>query len=497
MRRVMLNNTIIGVCLILAFQGCAQAPHGFKASPSNDNVSTLFEGIRKNEALLQYFFSQMPKGGDLHNHLTGSAYAETYFNIALRDSMFLDTVTYVLYLKNDDHKPSTSIQLKPGINNEHAYRLKSIDSWSIRNFNACRQTLPPDEFFFATFGIFGAAIGGNLAELLIELRLRAELENVQYLEIMAASPKAYQNLLNDYKQQNDSLIDLIKKRDSLGIMNVLSNLFSEFEKSDSLKKSISTYVNFINNIDSISRDSAKSVISYYQAYAGRNNKNPVIVFAQAYIGFKSSADSSSKLVGVNIIQPENGDYALRDYWGHMQMFGYLKDKIPGVKTSMHAGELRLGLTPPEDLQNHVDQAVTIAKANRIGHGVDIAFEKNAKEVLSKMANIAIEINLSSNEFILGVKDSEHPIMLYRKSGVPIVLSTDDAGILRTNLTQQFVMAALRYPDLKYEDFRQFVLNSIDYSFMPSSEKTNMKQKLNDLLLDFEKRIASVLFSFNP
>jgi adenosine deaminase/adenosine deaminase CECR1 len=157
----------------------------------------------------------------------------------------------------------------------------------------------------------------------------------------------------------------------------------------------------------------------------------------------------------------------------MEMFKNLKEKFPGVKTSMHAGELRLGLTPPEDLNFHITDAVTRAGANRIGHGVDIAFETDADATLNYMAknNIAIEINLTSNEFILGVKDGEHPLPLYYDYKVPIVLSTDDPGILRSDLSEQYVLAAQRYSKLRYPDFKNFAYNSIRYSFLPEDEKT--------------------------
>jgi adenosine deaminase/adenosine deaminase CECR1 len=70
--------------------------------------------------------------------------------------------------------------------------------------------------------------------------------------------------------------------------------------------------------------------------------------------------------------------------------------------------------------------------------------------------------------------------------VPFVLSTDDAGILRTNLTQQYVIAALRYPELKYEDFRKFALNSIKFSFLPSAKKSELEKKLEEQLDVFER-----------
>jgi adenosine deaminase/adenosine deaminase CECR1 len=92
--------------------------------------------------------------------------------------------------------------------------------------------------------------------------------------------------------------------------------------------------------------------------------------------------------------------------------------------------------------------------------------------------IVIEINLVSNEFILKVKDNRHPISLYRNFGVPIVISTDDAGILRTNMTEQYVLLAKRYKDISYADIKQYVYNSINFSFI-QDEKLK-KQLIKDL-----------------
>lgn len=104
----------------------------------------------------------------------------------------------------------------------------------------------------------------------------------------------------------------------------------------------------------------------------------------------------------------------------------------------------------------------------------------------KRRRIAVEINLTSNEFILGVKDDAHPFMLYRQAGVPTVLSTDDPSILRTSLTQQYVLATLRY-GLSYPEIKELVYNSINYSFAPENEKDILKNQVDKALSDFEKK----------
>ncbi len=61
------------------------------------NVQEYFESIKGNHAALRQFFTAMPKGGDVHNHLTGSAYAETYFELAAKKKMYVNLETGKLY----------------------------------------------------------------------------------------------------------------------------------------------------------------------------------------------------------------------------------------------------------------------------------------------------------------------------------------------------------------------------------------------------------------
>jgi adenosine deaminase len=106
--------------------------------------------------------------------------------------------------------------------------------------------------------------------------------------------------------------------------------------------------------------------------------------------------------------------------------------------------------------------------------------------------IPIEINLYSNEFILKVKEDRHPVMLYKKFNVPIVISTDDEGILRTNLIEQYVLLAKRYKEIKYADIKQIVYNSIHYSFIKEPElKKKIRSRLDTDFKNFEKKILDL------
>jgi adenosine deaminase/adenosine deaminase CECR1 len=76
--------------------------------------------------------------------------------------------------------------------------------------------------------------------------------------------------------------------------------------------------------------------------------------------------------------------------------------------------------------------------------------------------------------------------LYKEFGVPIVISTDDAGILRTNMTEQYVLLAKRYKTVSYTDIKQFVYNSIYYSFIQDpAVKKQLVQDLDNRFKAFE------------
>ncbi|MDR2658616.1 MAG: hypothetical protein LBC27_01315 [Spirochaetaceae bacterium] len=68
--------------------------------------------------------------------------------------------------------PPHLFSLTPGTANFHNIHVQCIDHWSVRNYGVVSETLPPDEFFFDTFEIFGSAGSGteNSITLFKELR---------------------------------------------------------------------------------------------------------------------------------------------------------------------------------------------------------------------------------------------------------------------------------------------------------------------------------------
>jgi len=192
---------------------------------------------------------------------------------------------------------------------------------------------------------------------------------------------------------------------------------------------------------------------------------PEQVFAQSLLAFLL-VQADSRVVGVNLVGPEDHPTALADYETHMRQLKFLAERFSPVPIALHAGELRLGLVHPRHLRSHIRQAVEIAGARRIGHGVSIAYEDDAEEVLQLMAErqVAVEINLTSNEQILGVTGATHPFDVYREYDVPLTVSTDDQGVSRGDLTHEYQRAVETY-DLDYRDIVALTRNSLTYAFI--------------------------------
>ena len=466
----------------------------------------LYNSIRGNLAKLRQFFAEMPKGGDLHNHLTGSAYAETYFEIACKKEMYADLSTGKLYKDVPSH-PCTIVKLSWNMPDLHNIRMTLIDKWSLRNFQPYKCALGPDEYFFGEFGLFSAATEeDDLIRIAHELKVRAVEENVLYLEIMGTSPSVSPTLLDSdtYELCNNEIKNAYKayyngEKSEKEFVDTLDNVYAQLEGSTNVAVAIDQYVQQIERIDYESNASrvlptdtcsleGKSLTVRYQGYASRT-KEPMDVFVQLYIVHKAMIQSDL-IVGCNIVAAENSEKSMVYYKAHMLMFNELRAKLSDdkdkVHTSLHAGELTIGLIRPEHMTYHINDAVNIALADRIGHGVDIPFEHNSYSILREMRDrdIAVEINLTSNEFILGEKGDSHPFKIYKDAGVPMVICTDDPGILRTSLTEEYALAAYRY-DLSYEDVKEMSRNAIVYSFLDSETKNELLKKYDNLVTAFE------------
>lgn len=498
MTKITLSTLLLCTSLIA---GCTTTHHSSNAgsgSPSSNFQKTeqfYHEILGTDEAdiaKLNLFMTRMPKGGDLHHHYSGTIYAETYLDWVAAKDWRIDSCSLQIITNNLKKEGNCQALTVDELMRQDRLFRKLLTLWSDKDFdNHYHDQPPPDTNFFSTFGYFGAA-ANVYPEIGVQIiKQRALAENVTYIETQYSRTGAKaKNYLTD--EQRNALIERLRATNSQQEVNALLSEISDLLTSkNGFNEKVSGFINEVETIHQGIDDDNFTL--RYQTYTARV-QDPLQVYTELFSGFLAT-HQSPLIVGVNIVAPENNHVALRDYTLHMRMYNYLHSRYPAVNRALHAGELTLGMVRPKDLLFHIQEARDIAKAQRIGHGIDLPYERNSLVLLEDLKqNAVVEINLTSNEFILGVEGNEHPYLIYSSYGVPMVISTDDSGVSRNNLTGEFVLLASRYK-VSYQKIKEYVYNSIHYSFMSEADKASNVQRLDNKFEAFEAEMARLSEKF--
>ena len=459
----------------LVLVGCrgAASPAAAPVPTASTPVVRYFNSIRGDTTRLIAFLREMPKGGDLHNHLGGAVYAESMIRWAGADGLCLTLATLSLSLPPcalASDRPAVSTIAK----NTDLYG-KVIDAWSMRNFDYTRQI--GHDHFFDTFGKFGLANNRHVGDMLAEVSSRAASDHVAYLELMqtldggiAAGMAARVGYTGDFAVMRDRLL-------RAGLVDSLRGVQSIIDAAEGRRLAQ-------QHCGTTMADSACSVTIRY-LYQVLRGLTPEVVFAQILTGFEL-ARKDSRVVGFNLVMPEDAAVPMRDFSLHMSMIDYLHRLYPEVHITLHAGELVASLVPAPGLTFHIRESIEKGHAERIGHGVDVMGEHDADGLLKMMAarHVLVEIALTSNDGILGIRGAQHPLATYLKYGVPVALSTDDEGVSRSDMTHEFLRAVIDQ-HLDYPTLKQMARNSITYSFAEPLMKERLLREFDAAVGAFE------------
>jgi adenosine deaminase len=434
-----------------------------KAGPAELRAAKVLADLRGDPLALHEFLKRMPKGADLHIHLHGAVFAETLIKEAIEDKLCVDEAAHAFA------KPQSTTGDAPGCEEGAVPAAKVlqirplynglIDAFSMRNFVASEGESGQDHFFGA-YTKFGGVDPSHTGEWLDEVAGRAAAQNMQYLELMATPTWNRLNFITKDVAWREDLADLRQELLAKGLTEDIPAARQFWDDAEAKRRALGQ----CGQQDET--PGCKVALRYvYEIF--RNNPKE-LVFAEALFGFEL-ASADPRVVAINFVGEEDGPDAMADYAEHMRMVGFLRTLYPRVRVSLHAGELAPGLVPPEGLCCHIRLAVEEAGTDRIGHGSDVMYEDRPYELLRTMADrgVLAEINLTSNDMILGMSGNRHPFATYRKFGVPVALSTDDPGIERIDLTDEYVRAVTDY-GLTYAEIKDIVRNSLEYSFLPGS-----------------------------
>ena len=193
--------------------------------------------------------------------------------------------------------------------------------------------------------------------------------------------------------------------------------------------------------------------------------------------YKLVHDNPDLLVAVNMVGREDNDkgYPAR----FLPTLRELRQQYGGVRLSIHAGEV-------DEPNEHVRDTLLLG-ADRIGHGINLISDDDTM-LLMRHGPYLVEINLISNLLLGYVNDySEHPFPEYLRTGIPVALSSDDRGMWESTMTDEFYVATTEFR-LSWEEIKTLSRNSLKHAFVSEESKEQLLREYNERISRFERQM---------
>jgi len=445
------------------------------APAAEERTAKYLASVREKPLELMGFLERMPKGGDLHNHLTGAVYAESYINYAVEDGDCIDHTTFKILPPPCD----ASRGLLPASQaiSDFVFRNLVIDALSIRNFHPTAEDRDVRLHFFATFGKFDLVTNKHWGEMLAEVAHRAGAQKEVYLETMLTPDQGEALQLGKEIAWNEDFGAIRSEMLAGGMAKVVADGRKNLDEAErKMRQVLGCDAAQASGPSEARPDAHSDVHPDVGCKVTLRYLNQVLrafpkeqVFAQMVAGFEI-ASVDPRVVGINLVQSQDEYNALKDFDLQMRMLDYLHGVYPKVHITLHAGELTPGEVKPEELYaSHIRKSIEIGHAERIGHGLDVIYERDPVELVALMArkHILVEDCLYSHEVVRDMKGAENVLPTYLRGGVPVSLATDDEAIVRSELSWYFRRAVEGY-NVEYPTLKRMVRDSLEHAFLPGA-----------------------------
>jgi adenosine deaminase CECR1 len=431
--------------------------------PSVSYAEDWFEVFKKtasDQELYQFLYS-MPKGGDLHHHMSGSALSDWWYTLALEQKKngyeyFTKTKInnckaygtnqfgYRPYLLMFHNLQKSSYQKLSECERSEYKKLGDLNSiekeaW-MNSIRLNHQDEGRDEFFQTHWQRLDDLYANPflMAEILVKNMQAFADEGLIYMESMMGA--------SGFKQADGTMLS----------SDAVADLYRARLKQTDAEATGMT-VRLQTSILRFADSAEQQLIQAYELVS-RNN---------------------DLYLAVNMVGREDNDK------GHPLRFKEtlrtLRKKYHNVRLSIHAGEV--------DEPNHHIRDTLLIGADRIGHGVNLISDNELMRQM-RYGPYLVEINLISNLLLEYVDDySQHPFPEYLRLGIPVALSTDDRGMWDSNLTDEFFVAVKEF-NLSWDELKTLSQNSLKYSFVDDSTKQQLVRKLSKNLAKFEQKVTS-------
>lgn len=421
-----------------------------------------FDDIRNggNAEDLYRLLYYMPKGADLHNHLSGSVFSEALFDMALAEAARGYEYYTKVRIENCRGYGGNEFGLQPYylmFRNISQHEFAGLDDCEKGEYKRFRDLDAEereawmdsirldkthegrDEFFQTHWQRLNALYFNpwiQAESMIWNMQAFAE-EGVSYVELQVAGG-GMQNGDGSFMLATE-VVDILRQR---------------LQQKDA---------------------TATGVTTRFQAALLRFTPNAEDDLKRLY---KLVHDNSDLFVAVNMVGREDNDKGYpRRFLSTMRE---LRSQYSGVRLAIHAGEV-------DEPNDHVRDTLLLG-AERIGHGVNLITDDDMMRLM-RFGPYLVEINLISNLLLDYIEDYDtHPFPEYLRTGIPVALSTDDRGMWDSTMTDEFYVAVTEF-SLSWEEVKTLSRNSLKHAFVQAEIKNKLLQSFDDQIAKYERAVG--------
>ncbi|MFK8043761.1 adenosine deaminase [Congregibacter sp.] len=450
------------LCVVVGSRVGAGSAQAALPEPSDD-VSSWFEAFKReasDEELYRFLYA-MPKGGDLHNHLSGSILSEWFYDLALAQGQ--RGYRYYTRVTINNCRPYGGNAF---VENPYLMLFVNVQESNYQKLSTCEKEeyLPLDELN-----------PQEKAAWLDSLRLDKAHEGRD--EFFQTHWQRMGDLyLNPYLAADALVINmqafgaegLMYMESMIGVLGFIGAQGQSIPPDDVAQ----IYRERLQDTDALATGvDVRLQVAILRFLPGANEHLRYL--------YDFVSRHNDLFVAVNMVGREDNDkgYPLR----FLDTLRDLRRTYNNVRLSIHAGEV-------DEPNDHVRDTLLLG-ADRIGHGINLITDPDTMRLMRNGAYL-VEINLVSNLLLQYVSDySQHPFPEYLRTGIPVALSTDDRGMWDSNLTDEFFVAVKEF-NLSWDELLLLSRNSIEHGFLPKATKAELLARYTTRIEDFARQIAA-------
>ncbi|MBX2848343.1 MAG: hypothetical protein KTR16_08485 [Acidiferrobacterales bacterium] len=422
----------------------------------DDSAFNWFEKFKTtatDEELYRFLYA-MPKGGDLHNHMSGSALIEWFYELALEQEA--NGYIYYTRVKFENCKPLDSERSTLLLINLQESNYQNLDSCEKSEYKRLQDLNNSEKM---------AWLNSLRLDKPNEGREEFFQKHWQRMNDIYSNPYiSAENLVKNMQAfANEGLIYMEPQIGVFGYQKPDGSYYEPEEVADLYRQRLQ---------QKDAKDTGVTVRLQLSLLRYLPNAEEILEVLYKFIH-----ENTDLFVAVNMVGREDNDkgYPLR----FLETLRGLRKQYHSVKLSIHAGEV--------DEPNYHVRDTLLLGADRIGHGVNLITDPETM-LLMRHGPYMVEINLISNLLLEYIEDySQHPFPEYLRTGIPVALSTDDRGMWDSNMTDEFFVAVKEF-NLSWDEVTRLSYNSLFYSFAPEDIKMQMIESFQRSIRDFEDKM---------